>query len=150
MQVDCQQTAALSLNLDTGMGDKKLTIVHFNDVYEVTESDKEPVGGVARFLTFVKQAREQYGDILVVFSGDVFSPSVTSSVTGGRHFIQILNPIGIDIATLGNHDFDFGLDSCIELTSALNFPWMMANVEDAQGNTIANGMLVFFFKFSLL
>ena len=58
-----------------------------------------------------------------------------------------LNPLNIDVATLGNHDFDFGLDAAIELTSACNFPWMMANVEDSQGNTIANGL--FFVTISL-
>ena len=50
-----------------------LTIIHFNDVYNIEPSDKEPVGGAARFKTKVKEFASK--SPLVLFSGDVFSPS---------------------------------------------------------------------------
>ena len=50
-----------------------LSIVHFNDVYEVQERKREPVGGVARFKTAVDRVRDK--NPLVVFSGDCLNPS---------------------------------------------------------------------------
>ena len=113
---------------------KELALLHFNDVYEVTESSRDPVGGAARFQTKIKQLKEQHNNAPIIFSGDAFSPSVTSSITGGNHMIAILNEIGITAATLGNHDFDFGIKACLHLTESTNFaPWMMANVVDGNG-----------------
>lgn len=51
-----------------------LRIIHFNDVYNIEESENEPVGGAARFSTVVKQLQKE-GPCLTVFSGDAFSPS---------------------------------------------------------------------------
>ena len=116
-----------------------MDFIHFNDVYEITESSKNPVGGASRFQGLVKQLKSELGNPMIVFSGDAFSPSVISSITGGTHMPPILNEIGIEIATLGNHDFDFGMDSALSLTRATNFPWMMANVLDVEGNRFVGG-----------
>lgn len=55
------------------VGSSSLTILHFNDVYEVREREKEPVGGVARFRSKMNSLQVQ--DPLVLFSGDALSPS---------------------------------------------------------------------------
>jgi hypothetical protein len=65
-------------------------IVHFNDVYHVSPGKSEPVGGAARFTTAIRDSRQHlesqgYADPLVLFSGDVFSPSTESSITRGKH-----------------------------------------------------------------
>ena len=118
-----------------------LTIVHFNDVYEITEGAREPIGGAARFQALLKSLRAAHPNLLVLFSGDAFSPSVMSSVSGGKHMVDILNEIGIHSATLGNHDFDFGIEACEILSRSTHcFPWMMANVLDGEGKLIAGGL----------
>jgi 2',3'-cyclic-nucleotide 2'-phosphodiesterase (5'-nucleotidase family) len=66
----------------------------------------EPVGGVARFQTVVKEYRHSpcYADqpsLLTLFSGDAFNPSLESSVTKGRHMVPFLNAVGTDIACVG-------------------------------------------------
>ena len=50
-----------------------LTIIHFNDVYNIEPSDRDPVGGAARFKTKIKELASK--NPLVLFGGDVFSPS---------------------------------------------------------------------------
>jgi 5'-nucleotidase len=116
-----------------------VTIVHFNDVYEISESASEPVGGAARFQGFMKQVRAT-SDPLVIFSGDAFSPSVTSSITGGTHIPPVLNLIGVHTATLGNHEFDFGISDLEKLLAACDSaPWMMANLKDGNGNYLVGG-----------
>lgn len=128
---------------------KELNIVHFNDVYEITPSVKEPVGGASRFMGRIAALKQEYSPF-IVFSGDVFSPSVMSSITGGEHMVPVLNQIGIHVATVGNHDFDFGLKACKKLTAKTNFaPWMMANVQDADGKQLVDSMIssCFYFLF---
>ena len=53
-----------------------ITLLHFNDVYNVESRNVEPVGGASRFLTAVKKQKET-GDPLVLFSGDIFAPSIS-------------------------------------------------------------------------
>lgn len=64
-------------------------LLHYNDVYHVDPSSAEPVGGFPRFMTLVKEYQEgqQFQgqpDILTLFSGDAFNPSLESTVTKGE------------------------------------------------------------------
>jgi 5'-nucleotidase len=67
---------------------------------------------------------------LVLFSGDVFNPSIESSVTRGEHMVDVLNACSIDCACLGNHDFDFGYPHLRRLMQQTNFPWTFSNIAD--------------------
>eukprot|EP01096_Ripella_sp_DP13-Kostka_P009317 TRINITY_DN3569_c0_g1_i1.p1 TRINITY_DN3569_c0_g1~~TRINITY_DN3569_c0_g1_i1.p1 ORF type:complete len:559 (+),score=225.29 TRINITY_DN3569_c0_g1_i1:182-1858(+) len=110
--------------------EKVLRFVHFNDVYEIESRSKEPVGGAARFATFLKSVSVE-DKPLVVFSGDCFSPSILASVTRGRHMVPVMNSFGIDVSCVGNHDLDFGVPFLQKkLIKNCNFPWLMANVID--------------------
>ena len=98
----------------------KLTLIHFNDVYNVEERSVEPVGGAARFLTAVKAVSQEVNP-LVLFSGDIFAPSISksrrqlkaesdmlfsvSTFTKGDQMVPVLNQLGVHCAVYGNHDF---------------------------------------------
>ncbi|GAK63314.1 metallo-dependent phosphatase [Moesziomyces antarcticus] len=73
-------------------------------------------------------ARERKG--LVLFSGDLYSPSVESSVTRGTHLVPVINAFNLDCACLGNHDWDFGYPHLQTLMAQNNFPWLFSNVVD--------------------
>ena len=90
-----------------------ITIVHFNDVYNVESGTQEPVGGAARFTTAVRRLSDR--DPLVLFSGDVLSPARMSSVTRGSQMVPVLNAIGVHCAMYGNHDFDHGVDNLVQV-----------------------------------
>ncbi|KAI8717453.1 hypothetical protein NCS52_00821200 [Fusarium sp. LHS14.1] len=113
----------------------ELRILHYNDVYHLDPSSAEPVGGLPRFINVCREYQngEQYEDqpkVLTLFSGDVFNPSLESTVTKGQHMVPVLNMIGTDCACVGNHDFDFGVKQYENLSSQCNFPWLLANVID--------------------
>jgi len=91
----------------------KITIIHFNDVYNIESGIQEPVGGAARFKTAVRRLSDR--DPLVLFSGDALNPSLMSSVTHGRQMIPVLNAIGVHCALYGNHDFDHGVDNLVKV-----------------------------------
>ena len=112
-----------------------LRFVHFNDVYNVSESSAEPIGGISRFVTVAKSYRDdakysQQAKLLTLFSGDAYNPSLESSVTKGRHMVTVLNTVGTDIACVGNHDLDFGVRQFRHLRESCRFPWLLANVLD--------------------
>lgn len=108
------------------------TFLHFNDVYNV---EKAP-----SFVTSIKRTRAEVEegqgdnvgrDAFVVFGGDAFSPSIMSTILRGEQMVPALNAIGIDVACLGNHDLDFGLQEFRELREQCNFPWLCSNACDA-------------------
>jgi hypothetical protein len=68
-----------------------LRILHYNDVYHVEAGSAEPVGGIARFQTLCNYYRNdpKFNDqpeLITVFSGDAFNPSLESTVTKGQSF----------------------------------------------------------------
>ena len=58
-----------------GPAAESVTLLHYNDVYNVESRDAEPVGGAARFVTAVKKF--DHLDPIILFSGDVFAPSIS-------------------------------------------------------------------------
>ena len=88
-------------------GTPSLTILHFNDVYEIEAGKREPVGGASRFVGKVKSYADE--DPLVFFSGDALNPSALSTLTKGIHMAEVLNAAGVKVACVGNHDLDFGV-----------------------------------------
>lgn len=137
-----------------------LPILHFNDVYRVRQKDKSLGGtiGADQFAFKIASIRSSWGEPstlsnlpppasadwaphstarerkgLVLFSGDLYSPSVESSVTRGTHLIPVINAMNLDCACLGNHDWDFGYPHLQTLMSQNNFPWLFTNVVNTQG-----------------
>ncbi|KAG0793734.1 hypothetical protein G6F29_010133 [Rhizopus arrhizus] len=113
-----------------------LEVVHFNDVYHVSPSKEEPIGGASRFATKINETLSQHKP-LVLFSGDAFNPSLEGTVTRGSHMPGILNQLHITAACLGNHDFDFGMPQLGKLIRQTQFPWLLSNVLN-QENDVAD------------
>lgn len=114
------------------------TFLHFNDVYNV---EKAPP-----FVTSIKNSKKELTSreddkrhVVTVFSGDAFSPSIMSTILRGQQMIPVLNAIDIDVACLGNHDLDFGLQEFRELKEDCNFPWLCSNAWDARENEPLGG-----------
>jgi len=111
--------------MDMGEKRSKITILHFNDVYEIASGKREPVGGAARFVNKIKSYDDE--DPLVLFSGDCANPSLLSTLTKGRHMAEVLNAAQVKVAVVGNHDFDFGVQNLEDIMGDCEFPWLCAN-----------------------
>ncbi|XP_005099801.1 mannosylglucosyl-3-phosphoglycerate phosphatase [Aplysia californica] len=109
-----------------------LTILHFNDVYNIEGQKDEPQGGAARMKTYIDSQKKL--DPLVLFSGDALNPSLMSIFLKGDQMIPVLNGLGVDAAVYGNHDFDFGVDHLEEFADQCKFPWLLSNVKDMVNN----------------
>ena len=116
----------------------KLRILHFNDVYNIQENPKKAYkGGAARFVTAMQhyqdKARSEGVDCLTVFSGDLLSPSLISTMFEGEQMVPSFNSIGVDVACIGNHDLDFGIEQMDTVLRKTMKPlgkcqWVMTNL----------------------
>mmetsp|Transcript_26756 Transcript_26756/g.39604 ORF Transcript_26756/g.39604 Transcript_26756/m.39604 type:complete len:548 (-) Transcript_26756:536-2179(-) len=124
---------------------RMLRVLHFNDVYHVGNH-----GGrterAARFLAAAEPYLRGDPKPLVVCSGDILAPSLMSTITHGKHMMEVMQLIGVHVGTLGNHDFDFGVDRIVELTQepclledrqVCRTRWVMSNVDGIDGRPIA-------------
>ncbi|MBI3652725.1 MAG: 5'-nucleotidase C-terminal domain-containing protein [Acidobacteria bacterium] len=125
-----QQSAAKSAHQTNR--ETLITILQLNDVYQISPVDKGKNGGLARVATLQKSIREQSPNTLFLLAGDFISPSVASRLFKGRQMIDTLNVAGLDIATLGNHEFDFGPEVLRERMKESRFAYTIANVFDRQ------------------
>lgn len=105
-----------------------LVILHFNDDYQLTAVDQGKAGGMDRLTALVKQYRARERCTLLLFAGDLISPSLESSVFRGAQLIDAFNLLGVDAAALGNHEFDYGPAELTKRIGESKFPWLGANV----------------------
>jgi 5'-nucleotidase len=100
-----------------------------NDVYQL-EADAEGRGGLARVATLVRRLRRETPGTLFVLAGDTLSPSLLSTLFQGRQMVEAWNALGLDVATFGNHEFDFGPMVLRQRMGESRFGWMSSNVRD--------------------
>jgi 5'-nucleotidase len=106
----------------------RVTLLQVNDVYQMSPVDRGKAGGLARLATLKKKIQAESPHTLFLLSGDTLSPSLASSIFKGEQMIASWNAAGLDYATLGNHEFDFGEDILLARMKESKFPWLAANV----------------------
>jgi len=133
----------------------RLPILHWNDVYRVrpqkVSSTSSKTIDVTQFAGLLDDIRDQWPlrddgkrDGLALFSGDVFAPSVDSSVTRGSHMVPVMNGLAPDVSLVGNHDFDFGYPHLCKLIQDTTFPWLLSNIIDTTVSQVPEHLLEFY------
>lgn len=112
----------------------KVTLLQVNDVYQFAPVDQGKTGGLARVMTLKKSIQQENPNTLFLMAGDTISPSVESITYKGAQMIDAWNTVGLDYATFGNHEFDFGPDVLKERIKESKFGWVAANVIDKTTN----------------
>lgn len=121
-----------------------VTLLHFNDVYEIGAVEGGKSGGLARVATVVSQLKRTSAPLLVTLGGDYASPSAlgTARVNGealaGKQMVDVLNAAGLQWATLGNHEFDISEAAFKARMAESKFKVVVTNATDAQGQQFAN------------
>lgn len=124
-------SAALAQPLAQTGGAVRLTFVHTNDFYKMSE--EEGRGGMARLAAVVRAERARSPNVIVSHGGDTLSPSLMSGFDQGGHMIAMLNALGLDVFTPGNHEFDFGPEVYRKRMGEANFAVLAANLRGADG-----------------
>ncbi|HXG94509.1 MAG TPA: 5'-nucleotidase C-terminal domain-containing protein [Blastocatellia bacterium] len=128
-----------SAQQNRGSASATITILQVNDVYEISPVDNGKTGGLARLATLVKQEKARNPASLFLLAGDFLSPSLASKEFKGEQMVDALNAAGLDIAALGNHEFDVDLPTLAKRIGESRFSYLAANVFDKQkhGQTLA-------------
>lgn len=116
---------------------KQLVILHTNDTHstifpindQLPDTVKAGRGGFLRRMAMLKEERAKHPDLLYFDSGDFFQGSAYFTMFKGDVEIGLMNQMGIDASTIGNHEFDFGLDNMAEMFRKATFPILCANYD---------------------
>ncbi len=110
----------------------RLTILHTNDMHSRIEpfpsgNKFEGRGGMAARAALIQKIRTEEKNILLLDSGDVFQGTPYFNFFGGELEFKLMSEMKYDAATLGNHDFDAGLDGFVKQLPHAAFPFLIAN-----------------------
>ena len=132
----------LSLVSCSDVAKKDITIVYTNDIHGYIANE----GGlkVSNVAGYVESLEKEGKDVLLVDAGDEFQGSVYGAIDKGEDMIDIMNAAGYDLATPGNHDFDFGMDAFSSFVEEANYPYVSCNFHYAkQDSTVLEPYKIF-------
>ena len=113
--------------------DIKLTILHTNDmhshIHPFTNGRNKGLGGMAQRAALIKQIRKQEEHVLLLDAGDIFQGTPYFNVYGGELEFKLMSEMKYDAVTLGNHDFDNGLEGLKKQLPHAKFPFLIANYD---------------------
>lgn len=121
----------------------KLTILHTNDTH--SQIDPFPInhpkypglGGIERRKKLIDRIRSEERNVLLLDAGDIFQGTPYFNIHGGELELKLMSQLGYDAATMGNHDFDGGIDGFDRVLKHANFPFLCANYNF--DNTVLKG-----------
>ena len=134
---------ALVISAGTAAADYSLTILHTNDFHARFEpiskydsgcgaednAEGKCFGGSARLVTAVAEARARSNNSILVDGGDQFQGTLYYTYYKGALAAEMMNKLGYDGMTVGNHEFDDGPEVLRGFMDALNFPVLMSNAD---------------------
>lgn len=117
------------------IGHFNLSIMHMNDTHA-------RVAEMPKAITAIKEVREQNPEALLLHAGDAFSGTLYFTEFEGRADIALMNLMGIDAMTFGNHEFDLGdspngHQSLAKFIKGANFPFIGANVDFSEDENLS-------------
>ena len=116
---------------------KQLVILHSNDTHsqilpissQLPDTMKAGRGGFLRRIAMLKEERRKHPDLLYFDSGDFWQGSAYFTLFKGDVEIGLMNQMGVEASTIGNHEFDFGLENMAQMFKKANFPILCANYD---------------------
>lgn len=125
------------ITMTTYAQDKKLTILHTNDTHSCVLPMSENLadtliagrGGFLRRITMLKEERMKDPDLLYIDSGDFCQGSPFYTMFKGDVEIGLMNEMGITATTIGNHEWDFGIETFADNIRMANFPFISSNYD---------------------
>jgi 5'-nucleotidase len=91
----------------------------------------EGLGGAARRATLIRRIREEHSNVLLLDSGDIFQGTPYFNFFKGEIEFKAMSAMEYDVATIGNHDFDNGVDGLVEMMPYATFQFVSTNYEMA-------------------
>ena len=120
--------------------DFTLTILHTNDIHARVEqfnkhgsackpTDKSCFGGVARRHAVIEEIRARDKNVILLDAGDQYQGTLWFNIYKGMSAVTFMNYSNYDVMTLGNHEFDLGVDGLVPFLKNAAFPIVSANID---------------------
>lgn len=140
-------TIVLTATITAVAKGKQLLILHTNDTHScviplnsnLADTMLAGRGGFLRRAAMIDQMRKEDKELLLLDSGDFSQGSPYYTMFKGDVETELMNIMGYDAATIGNHEFDFGLDNMARLFKKVNFPIVCANYDFT--GTVVEGLV---------
>ena len=127
--------ANIGLSSFTTLETKKITILHTNDVHShidpfPLDHPRNPnMGGAARRAAIIENIRKEEEHVLLLDAGDIFQGTPYFNFYGGELEFKLMSMMQYDLATIGNHDFDNGIDGLYAQLPHAKFEFVSANYD---------------------
>ena len=120
-----------------------IVILYTNDVHTYIDNplSYDVIGGLKTEL------QTMYPNVLLVDAGDHIQGTAYGSMDKGETIIALMNAAGYDVATLGNHEFDYGMDGCIQVREWANFPYVSCNFYNESAGVRGDNVLDSYAKY---
>lgn len=131
----CNPLKVAAQSTSDGKRIRRVTILHTNDVHShidpiLTDSTNNILlGGFARRKAYIDSVRDEGVETLVFECGDMFQGTPYFNIYKGKLEIELMNKMGVDAVTLGNHEFDNGLDELYKRIQEADFAFLNANYD---------------------
>ena len=135
----------MSLSSFSSVDTKKITILHTNDTHSHIDPfpanhPKNPnMGGAARRAAIIENIRKEEKNVLLLDAGDIFQGTPYFNYYGGELEFKLMSMMQYDVATMGNHDFDNGIDGFYNQLPNAKFDFVSANYDFK--NTVLNDIV---------
>ena len=131
-------TLIVLLSLTIGVNAQSLVILNTNDSHSriepLPETDRysPDLGGVVRRAAFVEKTREENKNVLLFDAGDFLQGTPYFNMFKGEVEVEAMNLLKYDAVTLGNHEFDYGMDLLVDIVKKAKFPIVSSNYDFSQ------------------
>ena len=116
-------------------GATRISLLQTNDTHDHLDpfpagsGRQSGLGGIARRATLIKRLRKELGNVLVLDAGDSFQGTPYFNEWKGKLDFELMSMVGYDAVTLGNHDFDAGVDGLVDAMKEAIFPFVCTNLD---------------------
>lgn len=118
-------------------GKNDIVVLYTNDVHcGVDAGTPEGTMGYANLAAYKKSLQATYGEdnVILVDAGDAIQGEAIGTLSKGSYLVDIMNKVGYDYATFGNHEFDYGMDVALSLLEKSNATYLSCNFMDLRTN----------------
>ena len=113
---------------------EKLVLIHTNDTHSQIDPTDKGLGGVARRQVLVDSIRAAHPNTILIDAVDAVQGTLFFTLYGGEVEMKMMNELGYDLAVLGNHDFDNGMEALAKNLAISNAKWLTTNYDLSQSN----------------
>ncbi len=119
-----------------GGNEKRITILHTNDMHAHVEQSSSGEMGVAKLAGLIQQLRAENPNTLLLDAGDAIHGTNFATLVRGESMVRVMNEMGYDAMTAGNHEFDYGQERLVELAKTMKFPLISVNIVNKGGSRL--------------